>query len=214
MLCSVVKKKKKLFQQVDHSVGLRGWNKFSRPWKITHSLSTHLWWALTGQWARGMGLCGPALRGAQSWEEGTSLYSRKNKAWWGNHRETRAHRGGPSPRLHPRQTLKSWPGVGQRSWESCFSKAESLPWFPSWYPEFPFYLKISITKLAASQVAPVVKNPPANAGGIGDAGSIPELGRSSGERNGNLIQYSCLENPMDQRSLAGYSRKGQKWLNG
>ena len=53
----------------------------------------------------------------------------------------------------------------------------------------------------------VVKNPPANAG---DVNSIPELGRSSGERNGNLLQYSCLENPMDQRSLAGYSRKGQK----
>ena len=41
----------------------------------------------------------------------------------------------------------------------------------------------------------VVKNPPANAG---DVNSIPELGRSSGERNGNPLQYSCLENPMDR----------------
>ena len=40
----------------------------------------------------------------------------------------------------------------------------------------------------------VVKNPPANAGNVG---SIPELGRSPGEGNGNLIQYPCLENPMD-----------------
>ena len=31
----------------------------------------------------------------------------------------------------------------------------------------------------------------------GDLGSIPELGRSPGEGNGNPLQYSCLENPMD-----------------
>ena len=32
----------------------------------------------------------------------------------------------------------------------------------------------------------------------GDPGSIPELGRSPGEGNGNILQYSCLENPMDR----------------
>ena len=32
---------------------------------------------------------------------------------------------------------------------------------------------------------------------VGDLGSIPGLGRSSGEGNGNPLQYSCLENPMD-----------------
>ena len=32
----------------------------------------------------------------------------------------------------------------------------------------------------------------------GDLGSILELGRSSGEGNGNPLQYSCLENPMDR----------------
>ena len=41
----------------------------------------------------------------------------------------------------------------------------------------------------------VVKNPPANAG---DAGLIPESGRSPGEGNGKLLQYSCLENSMDR----------------
>ena len=41
----------------------------------------------------------------------------------------------------------------------------------------------------------MVKNPPANAG---DAGSIPELGRSFGGGNGNPLQYSCLENPKDR----------------
>ena len=43
----------------------------------------------------------------------------------------------------------------------------------------------------------VVKNPLANAGDTRDTGSIPGLGRSPGEGNGNLLQYSCLENPMD-----------------
>ena len=37
-----------------------------------------------------------------------------------------------------------------------------------------------------------------NAGDIGDAGSIPGLGRSPREGNGNSLQYSCLENPMDR----------------
>ena len=44
----------------------------------------------------------------------------------------------------------------------------------------------------------VVKNPPANAGGAGDTGSIIELGRSPGGGNGNPLQYSCLGNPMDR----------------
>ena len=33
---------------------------------------------------------------------------------------------------------------------------------------------------------------------VGDPGSIPGLGRSPGEGNGNPVQYSCLENPMDK----------------
>ena len=43
-----------------------------------------------------------------------------------------------------------------------------------------------------------VKNPPANAGDIREAGSIPGLGRSSREGHGNPPQYSCLENPIDR----------------
>ena len=38
----------------------------------------------------------------------------------------------------------------------------------------------------------------ASAYNVGDPGSIPGLGRSSGEGNGNPFQYSCLENPMDR----------------
>ena len=44
----------------------------------------------------------------------------------------------------------------------------------------------------------VVKNLPTNAGDTGEAGSIPGSGRSPGEGNGNLLWYSCLENPMDR----------------
>ena len=44
----------------------------------------------------------------------------------------------------------------------------------------------------------VVKNPPANAGDAGDVGSIPGLGRSPGDGNGNPLQYSCLGNPVDR----------------
>ena len=44
----------------------------------------------------------------------------------------------------------------------------------------------------------MVQNPPANAGDTIDMGSIPGLGRSSGVGNGNPLQYSCLENPMDR----------------
>ena len=50
----------------------------------------------------------------------------------------------------------------------------------------------------ASQLELVVKNLPANAGDIRDLGSISGWGRSPGGGHGNLLQYSCLENPMDR----------------
>ena len=52
--------------------------------------------------------------------------------------------------------------------------------------------------IGASQVVLVVKNPLASAGDIRDMGSIPGLGRSPGEGNGNPPQCSCLENPMER----------------
>ena len=51
----------------------------------------------------------------------------------------------------------------------------------------------------------VVKNMPAN---TGDMGLIPGLGRSPGEGNGNLLQYCCLENPMDRGALPSNSPWG------
>ena len=44
----------------------------------------------------------------------------------------------------------------------------------------------------------IIKNPPATAGDIRDAGLIPGSGRSPGGGHGNPLQYSCLENPMDR----------------
>ena len=62
----------------------------------------------------------------------------------------------------------------------------------------------------------VVKNPPANAGDPRDAGSILGSGRSPELGNGNSLQYSCLENPMDRRAwqaaIHGVS-KNQMWLS-
>ena len=58
----------------------------------------------------------------------------------------------------------------------------------------------------ASQVALVVKNPPANAGAMRDLGSIPGSGRSPGKEHGNLFQCSCLGNPTDTGAWLGRVR--------
>ena len=58
-------------------------------------------------------------------------------------------------------------------------------------------------KTEASQLALVVKELTYNAGDIRDVDLIPGLGRSPGGGHGNPLQYSCLENPQGQRSLAG-----------
>ena len=55
--------------------------------------------------------------------------------------------------------------------------------------------------MGASQVALVVKIPPASAGDIREIGSIPGLERPPGGGHGTLLQYSYLENPMDRGAL-------------
>ena len=58
----------------------------------------------------------------------------------------------------------------------------------------------------------VVKNLPANAGDIRDAGSIPGLGRSPGGGNGNTLQYSCLDNLMNRGAWwATVHRVAKSW---
>ena len=56
----------------------------------------------------------------------------------------------------------------------------------------------------------MVKNPPANAWDIRDAGVISGLGRPPGEGNGTPLQYSCLGNAMDGGAWLGYSPWGHK----
>ena len=68
-------------------------------------------------------------------------------------------------------------------------------------------------KLGTSQMAQCLKNLPVNAR---DAGSIPGWGRSPGERNGNPLQYSCLENSMDRGAWQDTGHgvaKSQTWLS-
>ena len=57
------------------------------------------------------------------------------------------------------------------------------------------HVSLSINVLTSPPGVTVVRNPPAS---TGDPGSIPGSGRSPGEGNGNPLQYSCLENPMDR----------------
>ena len=59
----------------------------------------------------------------------------------------------------------------------------------------------------------MVENMPADAGDLREAGSVPGSGRSPGGKNGNPLQYSCLENPHGQRSLMGNHPWGLKELD-
>ena len=95
------------------------------------------------------------------------------------------------------------PGIQQRSWNFRFLNFKSSIYY------------VPRRKRRASQVALVVKNPTANAGDIKDADSIPESGTSPGGGNGNLLGYSCLENPMDRgawRVTVHRVTKSQTWL--
>ena len=77
-----------------------------------------------------------------------------------------------------------------------------------------FFLTASALRQWAFLLAQTVKSLPAV---LGDLGSIPGLGRSPGEGNGNLCQYSYLGNPMDggtqQATFHGVA-KSQTWLSG
>ena len=73
-----------------------------------------------------------------------------------------------------------------------------FPWLRESLSVTASHLPASSVQLGASQVALVVKDPPANARDIRDTGSVPGSGRSPGGGHGNPLQYSCLENPMDR----------------
>ena len=82
---------------------------------------------------------------------------------------------------------------------------------------FSFFLsKIVSSVFRLCQVNNINKGFPGASNGkestcnVGDLGWIPGLGRSPGERHGNSLQYSCLENLHGQRTLAGYSPRAHK----
>ena len=64
-------------------------------------------------------------------------------------------------------------------------------------------------------VTEVVKSAPANAEDVRDVGSNPGFGRTSGERQGNPLQYSCLKNPIDREAWhllsIGSQKVGHNW---
>ena len=78
--------------------------------------------------------------------------------------------------------------------------------FIFFFMSMPFiYLELNLN-LEAFLVTKTVKNVPANAG---DPDSIPGSGRSLEEKNGNPLQHSCLENPMD-RGASWAAPQGRK----
>ena len=122
------------------------------------------------------------------------------------------------------QTVKHLPAVWETrvrslGWEDLLEKemathSSTLAWKIPWtedpgrlqYMGLQSWTRLSnFTFFWASQVALLVKNSPANARDVRDAGLIPGLGRSPGGGYGNPLQYSFLENPHGQRSLVDYS---------
>ena len=114
------------------------------------------------------------------------------------------------------QTVKHLPAVWETrvrslGWEDLLEKemathSSTLAWKIPWtedpgrlqYMGLQSWTRLSnFTFFWASQVALLVKNSPANARDVRDAGLIPGLGRSPGEGNGNPLQHSCLEHPME-----------------
>ena len=113
--------------------------------------------------------------------------------------------GRQSSSLHPRMTVwsREYPFPTSKSYLGLFAGRE-ITLYSIWWATIWGYLYFQIihyyTIHWASQVALVIKNPPANAGNMRDVGSIPGLGRSSGGGHSNPLQYSCLENPMDREA--------------
>ena len=131
-----------------------------------------------------------------TWRKSQHLWSRKDGV-----------RSGPN-------RSPSWlrPGEGRPWLLTTFSSSPAPrhdPACPAFLPPLPaLWIAYKVTRAVpfallssspwASQVAPVVKNPPANAGDSGDAGSIPGLGKIPWRRLPTPV--SCLENPMEREA--------------
>ena len=123
-------------------------------------------------------------------------------AWWG-HLKTPSHWNTYTHTQHNIIHLSSLGGtLGFDTSAVCVCFFFSLTWHSG--------MKRSQRISGVSQVALVVKNPPACVGDIRDMGLIPGSGRSPGGGNGNPLQYSYLENPMDREASRAYSPWGLK----
>ena len=97
----------------------------------------------------------------------------------------------------------------RRKWQRppVFLTGESQGW-EAWWAAVYGVAELNTTKVT-QQHSSVGKDSACNAG---DTGSIPGSGRSPAEGNGNPLQYSCLENPMDrgawQATIHGVARVG------
>ena len=103
----------------------------------------------------------------------------------------------------PSQASLGFPGSSAGKESTCNAgDTSSIPRSGSYHEEGIGY---PLQDSGASLVTQTVKESTCNAG---DLGSIPGLERPLGGGHGNPLQYSCLENPHGQRSLAGYSPGG------
>ena len=109
----------------------------------------------------------------------------------------------PLPRARPLYTSHSFSDLSTFSWllllSICIDSVSFIHLFQS-------LLKYPCTWYWAFPGGSVVKNPPVNAGALSSipgSGGFPGLGRSPGGGNGNPLQYSCLENPMDREAWQG-----------
>ena len=89
------------------------------------------------------------------------------------------------------------------SWQIDGETMETVTDFISWAPKS---LQIMSATMTLKDTCSLESFPGGSDGKVsgcnsGDRGSIPGLGRSPGEGNGNPLQYSCLENPIDEKKL-------------
>ena len=99
-----------------------------------------------------------------------------------------------------REYSKLWWLPGRWKWSCLHSITQDYPYWPHYVLQKTFLIIFVLIFCYVSQHCrgfPGGSEVKASASNAGDPGSIPELGRSPGEGNGNPLQYSCLENPMD-----------------
>ena len=102
-----------------------------------------------------------------------------------------------------RSHLRRWAACYKKEcvWVSCRAAASYTEWGHKEKNRYRIVMHLYIYILYIYKIFPGGSDGKASDYNAGDPGSIPASGRSSGEGNGNLLQYSCLENPMDGGSL-------------